>query len=767
MLECLILGVFYYVIVRVFMKTIVYKIILITIILALSFCFTSCVSTKDTFRIATVDDINGHNIGLLTGSLSIDAYDKSFDLSNISYYSTSGDAATALKEGKIDAFFIDRGISKDITKSNDDLTYINESLITLNYGLIFKKTPEGKSKQEDFNSFLADYINSGKLTALYNNWVVQGNDKVIDYESLPNVNGTIKVASDIQCYPYTYSYEGKVTGFEVELLYDYCKDRGYSLSFNIVEFSGVLASVSADKVDIGASSIVYTNERADVFYFSDLYATSDFVAVIRKENATCKYNNLSDLENKNLAVLTGAISDQWAKAVIKGIQCSYYNTTSDIIEAVIYERSDAAVLGEITYSNELQDRKDLKIVGSVGAEQCGYIFPQTQDGEQLKVQVNEFIKASEENGLLERITQEWKSKTSAKHVDFEGLKDINGSLVYAACSTIGEPACYYKDGQIIGLDIDFIVEFAKAYGYDLKIVDYSFSGMLQAVQANLVDFGGSNTTITEERKQSVLFSDPYFKGEVIVVVKDLTATNENNSFFQRLYNSFEKTFIKEDRYQLFISGILNTILITLISTICGVIIGFIWFFVYSMNNYRINHLLNSIASILSEMPTVVLLMIFYYLIFKNSNLNSTYISIIAFTTVFSFSIMSILNTCIASIDKGQFEAAYALGYSKYNSYIKLIIPQIMPMFMTLFKSELVTLVKSTSIVGYIAVQDLTKVSDIVRSRTYQAFFPLIASTIVYILIIKLFKQVISIAINSINSTDKEKSHILKGVDLHD
>ena len=101
-----------------------------------------------------------------------------------------------------------------------------------------------------------------------------------------------------------------------------------------------------------------------------------------------------------------------------------------------------------------------------------------------------------------------------------------------------------------------------------------------------------------------------------------------------------------------------------------------------------------------------------------------------------------IRTGILAVDKGQMEAALALGYTKSRAFMKIVLPQAARHFLPVFQGEFISLVKMTSVVGYIAIQDLTKAGDIIRSRTYEAFFPLIAIAIVYFVIAWLLTRVL-------------------------
>ena len=98
------------------------------------------------------------------------------------------------------------------------------------------------------------------------------------------------------------------------------------------------------------------------------------------------------------------------------------------------------------------------------------------------------------------------------------------------------------------------------------------------------------------------------------------------------------------------------------------------------------------------------------------------VSVFAFTLTFGAGVFGMLKSGEGAVDKGQAEAAYALGYSNAGAFFRIILPQMLPHILPSYKGEIVSLIKATSVVGYIAVQDLTRMGDIVRSRTYEAFF---------------------------------------------
>ena len=171
--------------------------------------------------------------------------------------------------------------------------------------------------------------------------------------------------------------------------------------------------------------------------------------------------------------------------------------------------------------------------------------------------------------------------------------------------------------------------------------------------------------------------------------------------------------------------------------------------------------------LLQRTPMVVLLMILYYLVFGALNLSGLTVAVIGFTLTFGVSMYGMLRTGVNAVGTGQVEAAYALGYTDSETFFKIILPQAAIIFMPSYKSQLVSHLKATAVVGYITVLDLTKMGDVVRSRTYDAFFPLIAVSLIYFVLTAVINWIIGRLLNRTNPKRKNRAGLLKGVNVHD
>lgn len=203
--------------------------------------------------------------------------------------------------------------------------------------------------------------------------------------------------------------------------------------------------------------------------------------------------------------------------------------------------------------------------------------------------------------------------------------------------------------------------------------------------------------------------------------------------------SVYQTLIYDNRYKFIIEGLFNTLLIAFFSVIIGIIIGIIVALI--RNNYDKNgkmKILNTIAksyvNIIRGTPVILQLMIIYYVIFQSVDISIILVGVLAFGINSGAYVSEIIRAGIQSLPDGQTEAGYALGL-KYNQVMRFIIlPQAIRNILPALGNEFITLVKETSVGAYIGIIELTKASDIIASRTYDYFFPLILVAIIYLII---------------------------------
>ena len=259
-----------------------------------------------------------------------------------------------------------------------------------------------------------------------------------------------------------------------------------------------------------------------------------------------------------------------------------------------------------------------------------------------------------------------------------------------------------------------------------------------------------------------MFSEPSYSGGTSLIV--LSAAEAETGFFASVKTSFEKTFLRENRWKLFVQGIGTTLLITVLSIAFGTALGFAVFLLCRRGNPAANAVTRFFMWLIDGMPMVVLLMILYYIVFGKVAISGTVVSVIAFTLAFASAVIAMLKSGVGAIDFGQTEAAWALGYTDRRAFFRVVLPQALPHFMPAYKGQVTSLIKATAVVGYVAVQDLTKMGDIVRSRTYEAFFLLIAVAVIYFVLAAVLTAAVNRIELRIDPRRRKRETILKGVD---
>ena len=225
-----------------------------------------------------------------------------------------------------------------------------------------------------------------------------------------------------------------------------------------------------------------------------------------------------------------------------------------------------------------------------------------------------------------------------------------------------------------------------------------------------------------------------------------------------IYDDFYMTVIFDERYKLILEGLKNTILIAIGALIVGILLGSIISIVKYTNKERgkfklLSKIFDIYVNIIRGTPSVLQLMIMYYVIFKTSTIDSVIVGIIAFGINSSAYVAEILRSGFDSIDDGQVEAGLSLGLNFRQVLKYIIIPQAIKVSLPSMGNEFVTLIKETAIAGYIGIEDLTKASDIIASRTYDYFFPLVLVALIYLVLTSVISKLLKKMERKLNVND--------------
>ena len=227
---------------------------------------------------------------------------------------------------------------------------------------------------------------------------------------------------------------------------------------------------------------------------------------------------------------------------------------------------------------------------------------------------------------------------------------------------------------------------------------------------------------------------------------------------QELQSKFVTNFIADDRWKYITDGLVVTLEVTLFAVILGIILGFIVAIVRSTYERTrklkiLNFNCNIYLTVIRGTPVVVQLLIIYFVIFGSTDINKVIVAVMAFGINSGAYVAEIFRSGIMSIDEGQFEAGRSLGFNYRQTMIYIIMPQAFKNILPALGNEFISLLKETSVSGYIALQDLTKGGDIIRSRTYDAFMPLIAVALIYLVMVLIFSRLVGILERRLRNSD--------------
>ena len=227
---------------------------------------------------------------------------------------------------------------------------------------------------------------------------------------------------------------------------------------------------------------------------------------------------------------------------------------------------------------------------------------------------------------------------------------------------------------------------------------------------------------------------------------------------QELKSSFISNFIEDNRWRYITDGLKITLLVTVFAVLIGVVLGFLIAIVRTTHDKTgklkiLNAICKVYLTVIRGTPVVVQLMIIYFIIFGSVDISKVLVAIIAFGINSGAYVAEIFRSGIMSIDKGQFEAGRSLGFNYAQTMMYIIMPQAFKNVLPTLCNEFISLLKETSVSGYIALQDLTKGGDIIRSRTYDAFMPLIAVALIYLAMVMIFTKLVSLLERRLRNSD--------------
>ena len=481
---------------------------------------------------------------------------------------------------------------------------------------------------------------------------------------------------------------------------------------------------------------------------------------VTAEAAEPCYTEFEDLNGKTIGLNSGAPFEELIKSKIPEMkEFLYFSSGPDMMAALKAGKIDAYFMNDAVGSLSVNLDSSIAIFPqALGETTYGFAFKKNSEERAKWQAAYDKIPKEKLQELFEKWTGADESVKTLPEQDWPGSK---GTVRVAACDTQMPMSYRGKNGQVLGFDIEVILLIAKELDVHVDITGMDFPSVMPTIESGKADIGTGAIVVSKERKELVDFIE-YYPASYILIVRSLAAEEKETGILNSLKGSFYRTFIKENRYKMVIEGLFTTIVMSVFSGLFGLILAFALVLLRYSDNPVFNRVIAVYRSLMSGIPAVVILMVLYYIVFGKATFPAIIVAIIGFSLLFASRAFGVIWSTLESVDPGQREAALALGYTEARAFREIIIPQARRIIQPLIVAQFVALVKETSVAGYITVLELTRVGDLIRGRTLEAFFPLLAIALLYYVLIRCLEKAADLMENHFKH--EREARKIKGVD---
>jgi len=467
-------------------------------------------------------------------------------------------------------------------------------------------------------------------------------------------------------------------------------------------------------------------------------------------------NGLSDYTDfigtdKIIAAQTGTVYNAAAKDLFLAKRVPEYTTMADMLEDLRLGRVDA-IITHYGFASQIRDSGthpefDYLVVDSdFFADEKSPVFHTAE----LRDIYNEWLAEIKSNGILDDMINRWIGVPLPAQEDipvFEFTGE-NGTLV--VCDTGNFPPYAYLDanGNLAGFDYELVSLFAIYLGKNLDISLMTFDAIIPYVLSGRADMSACLHTITTERADALYFGMPTVVTQAVLIVPgDIEGIiDSGGGLIDWFRTGIQRNLITDNRWKLITNGLGVTMTISLASQFFGTLFACFVCYILTRRNKFVNGIGRFFCGLIDGLPIVVILLIAYYIVFGSTQISNVFVAITAFTVIMGSNIAQGLKGAIDTVDTVEIEAARSIGFTAFRAFLLVTLPQAVRRAMPGYTKGFVELVKVTAVVGFIAIQDLTRAGDIIRSRTFDAYFPLLFVALIYLFIttlcVLLFKYIV-------------------------
>ena len=474
-----------------------------------------------------------------------------------------------------------------------------------------------------------------------------------------------------------------------------------------------------------------------------------------------KYTELKQLANEDVGTVLGTTYDSDVRKLVPdGPTFKYYSEMSEMLTALKQGRIAACCLDKPVASIAVTRNEGLAIMPeNAGLDANAVALPK---GSPLTNKVSEIVTKLVNDGTMEQLELEWcSSPNGERSLPERNWNTSNGTLV-CAVDDATEPMSYRNEnGDLVGLEVELAHIIAARLGYKLELVPMSFDAVMSSLHTSSVDMAIAGISITDERSEDLDLSPAYRSAVVTLVTPDMAYQDGN--LFVYIVNSINASFMQYGHGTMLLSGLLVTLLLAAISVSLGIVLGQLLciLILYLSNPTNKNSLAGrkgplavlrrvalaacvALEKLLQEIPLVILLLVLRYVVFDFSTFPGVAVAVVGLSATLAAGVSSSTRECVESVGRQPWEVALSLGYSERQALRYVILPLARKNYIPEIYAAIAQTVFDTSVVGLIAVHDLTRMADLVRARTTEALPAMIFTAAVYLILSKLLKYVLKV-----------------------
>lgn len=464
------------------------------------------------------------------------------------------------------------------------------------------------------------------------------------------------------------------------------------------------------------------------------------------------------LSSARLGVYEGGLTSIYAEQDFPDATLLEYENVFCIASALSAGKVDYGLVPVESAQRFMQSNPDFSYL-SPGVCDFGIRICVAKGNDVLLQKVNAAIAKLSADGTLDAVQKKWSEDADYSMDDIPVRED--GEVLRVAVCGSDEPVSFVYNGQLVGCDVEIAMRIAYELGMRAEFQDMAFPSELTAVTSGTADLA-MHYAYSKERAEQIDFSDPLYTERWVAMFKG--ESGSALSPFEALASNFTKAFVVESRWQTVLKGLGVTLAIALASFVLGTIGGgfLCWL---GRRGGTCAAFARGYVRVVTGIPTLVWLLLLYYVVFRNAGIPGSVVAVICLGLEASAPLSGVFQMGISSVGTGQVEACEALGLSRRQTLRHVVVPQALASVWKLYSGQLTGLIKATSIVGYVAVTDLTKASDIIRSRTFEALFPLVSTALVYFAVILVFSWLLDLVAQRLDPRHRSAAHILRGIEV--